>query len=126
MALKVVREGESQPVRPELAHYFGVVGSATEAMTHSLFAGLGPDVLDAEDRAAMYPAPAPTPVFEAANNVIQFPQQPALGGVAITEQQGAMGPDVQVLAPAPAPQPLGDIAPVQEFPPIQPPFGQAA
>jgi hypothetical protein len=122
MALRDIQEGEGRvEVGPELNHYFEVVGTATDGMLRSLFAGLGPDVLPAEERAA-FATPAPASVNVAPNNVINFPQQPGLGEVATD----AMTQPYQVSPPAP----LGNIAPVQPFPQIeqsfQPPFQDAA
>jgi hypothetical protein len=108
---KVQEEGFERQVGPELSHYFGVAAVATAGLLESLYRGLGPEVLDDEDRDAMFPAPPPQ--VEAPNNVISFPAQPILGEIA-TDSAGV------------APQEPTEVTPIQDFPEIRPPFQAAA
>lgn len=75
---------------PESARRLYVVRAAIAGGTSAARRqpGFLPDVLDEEDREAMYgpqfqsPVEVPTPMVPAASNVIGFPVQPAIGEVA--------------------------------------------
>lgn len=113
---KVQREeGIERQASPELARYFDVASAATASMVTSLFKGLGPEVLDDDDRAAMFP-PA-TKVTSA--EIVSFPTPPGLGEVA-TDSAGITPQELANVTP------LSPVAPVQDFPDIRPPFEAAA
>lgn len=113
---KVKREGIERQRGPELVRYINVTDASTRSGLDSLYHQLGPDVLDDADRTAMFGQPV-APV-ETPNNVINFPvSQPVLGEMAT----GSAG-----IAPQAEAAPLGNVAPVEPFPPIQPPYADAA
>ena len=87
---QVRREGIEHQLGPERSHRLYVVQTAKTGALNALRSQLGGDVLDDQDRAAMYgpqypvQAEVPTPTVAPDSNVVQFPVRPEAAAAATT------------------------------------------